>query len=74
MCTLLIGIGILRAALQLNQGHVGVYATVVRGGTIRDGDQVRLKGDDEKRLNFRLSYHEHIQEDASRSVCGSSRR
>lgn len=35
--------GILRAALQLNQGHVGVYATVVRGGTIRDGDQVRLK-------------------------------
>lgn len=35
--------GILRTALQLNQGHVGVYATVVRGGTIRDGDQVSLK-------------------------------
>ena len=35
--------GILRTALQLNQGHVGIYATVVRGGTIRDGDQVRLK-------------------------------
>jgi len=28
---------------DLNQGNVGVYATVVRGGTIRDGDQVRLK-------------------------------
>lgn len=35
--------GILRTALQLNHGHVGIYATVVQGGTIRDGDQVRLK-------------------------------
>jgi len=34
--------GILRTALQLNHGYVGVYATVVRGGTIQDGDQVRL--------------------------------
>jgi uncharacterized protein len=34
--------GILRAAAQHNQAHVGVYAAVVRGGTIRRGDQVRL--------------------------------
>ncbi len=34
--------GILRTALQQNQGNVGVYASVVRGGTIRPGDQVKL--------------------------------
>jgi len=34
--------GILRTAVQHNQGHVGVYATVVRGGTIRRGDQLTL--------------------------------
>jgi len=34
--------GILRTAVQHNQGNVGVYAAVVRGGTIRRGDRVRL--------------------------------
>ena len=34
--------GILRTAVQHNQANVGVYATVVRGGTIRRGDPVRL--------------------------------
>lgn len=34
--------GILRTAVQQNQGQVGVYAAVVRGGTIRCGDRVRL--------------------------------
>lgn len=34
--------GILRTAVQLNQGHVGVYAAVVQGGTIRRGDRVRV--------------------------------
>jgi uncharacterized protein YcbX len=34
--------GILRTAAQHNQVNVGVYAGVVRGGTIRRGDQVRL--------------------------------
>ena len=34
--------GILRTAAQHNQVNVGVYAAVVRGGTIRRGDQVRL--------------------------------
>jgi uncharacterized protein YcbX len=33
---------ILRAAVQHNRAHVGVYASVVRGGTIRRGDPVRL--------------------------------
>ncbi len=33
--------GILRAAAQHNEVNVGVYAAVVRGGTIRRGDQVR---------------------------------
>ncbi len=33
---------ILRTAVQRNQGNVGVYATVVHGGTIRAGDKVRL--------------------------------
>jgi MOSC domain-containing protein len=34
--------GILRTAVQHNQGHVGVYATVMRGGTIRRGDRLTL--------------------------------
>ena len=35
--------GILRTAAQHNQVNVGVYAAVVRGGTIRRGDRVRLE-------------------------------
>jgi uncharacterized protein YcbX len=35
--------GILRAAAQHNQVNVGVYAAVVRGGTIHRGDPVRLQ-------------------------------
>jgi uncharacterized protein YcbX len=35
-------LGILRAAAQLNQAAVGVYAAVARGGVIRVGDQVML--------------------------------
>jgi len=35
--------GILRAAIQYNQGNVGVYATVVQGGSMRCGDKVRLE-------------------------------
>jgi len=35
--------GILRTAAQHNQVNVGVYAAVVRGGTIRCGDQVRIE-------------------------------
>jgi uncharacterized protein len=34
--------GILRTAAQHNQANIGVYATVVRGGTIHRGDPVRL--------------------------------
>jgi uncharacterized protein YcbX len=34
--------GILRAAVQENQAHVGVYASVLQGGSIRRGDPVRL--------------------------------
>jgi uncharacterized protein YcbX len=34
--------GILRAAAQYNNAHVGVYAAVVHGGTIRRGDAARL--------------------------------
>jgi uncharacterized protein len=33
---------ILRTAVQHHQGQVGVYAAVVRGGTIRRGDRVRF--------------------------------
>jgi uncharacterized protein len=33
---------ILRTAVQHHQGQVGVYAAVVRGGTIHRGDRVRL--------------------------------
>jgi uncharacterized protein YcbX len=35
--------GILRTAVQDAQGHVGVYASVVRGGTLRRGDQARVE-------------------------------
>jgi uncharacterized protein YcbX len=35
-------VGILRTAVQHAQGHVGVYAAVVQGGTLRRGDAVRL--------------------------------
>ncbi len=34
--------GILRAAVRQNRAHVGVYASVLQGGTIRRGDPVRL--------------------------------
>ena len=34
--------GILRTAVRHHRANVGVYATVVRGGTIRRGDRVRL--------------------------------
>ena len=34
--------GILRTTVEHNRGNVGVYAAVVRGGTIRRGDRVRL--------------------------------
>ena len=34
--------GILRTAAQYNQVNVGVYAAVVRGGTIRRGDPIRI--------------------------------
>jgi uncharacterized protein YcbX len=35
--------GILRTAVQHNQGHVGVYAQVAHGGMVRRGDLVRLE-------------------------------
>jgi MOSC domain-containing protein len=35
--------GILRTATQRAQGHVGVYAEVMQGGTIRRGDRARLR-------------------------------
>lgn len=34
--------GILRTVVQQNQGHVGVYAIVLRGGTITRGDRARV--------------------------------
>jgi uncharacterized protein len=34
--------GILRAAAQHNEAHVGIYAEVTQGGAIRRGDTVRL--------------------------------
>ncbi len=34
--------GILRTAAQHNQANVGIYALVVRGGTVRLGDEVRV--------------------------------
>ena len=36
-------LGILRTAAQHNQSYVGVYAAVLRGGTIRCGDRVTLE-------------------------------
>jgi hypothetical protein len=33
---------ILRTAVRHNRGHIGVYASVIQGGTIRRGDVVRL--------------------------------
>ena len=38
--------GILRAAVQHNQGGVGVYASVLQGGKIRRGDAVRVENQD----------------------------
>ncbi len=35
--------GILRTAVRHGQGHVGVYARVVRGGTVRRGDAIRVE-------------------------------
>jgi uncharacterized protein YcbX len=35
--------GILRTAVQHNRGIVGVYATVVRGGTVRRGDRLQVE-------------------------------
>jgi uncharacterized protein YcbX len=35
--------GVLRTAAQHNHANVGAYAAVVRGGTIRRGDSVRLE-------------------------------
>jgi uncharacterized protein YcbX len=34
--------GILRTAVQHNQGHVGVYARVEKGGMVRRGDRIQL--------------------------------
>ncbi|MBF6560568.1 MAG: MOSC domain-containing protein [Candidatus Binataceae bacterium] len=36
-------LGILRTAAQHNQAHVGIYASVVRGGAIRSGDEIHLE-------------------------------
>jgi uncharacterized protein len=36
-------LGILRTAAQHNQAHVGIYASVVQGGTIRSGDEIRVE-------------------------------
>ncbi len=35
--------GILRTSVQHSQGNVGIYARVLRGGTLRRGDAVRLE-------------------------------
>jgi hypothetical protein len=35
--------GILKTALQHNNAHVGIYASVVQGGKIRRGDVVSLE-------------------------------
>jgi uncharacterized protein YcbX len=36
-------VGILRTAAQHNEAHVGVYASVLKGGMVRRGDAVRLQ-------------------------------
>lgn len=38
---------VLKAVVQLNKNNAGVYGTVVRTGTIRVGDPVRLIMDEE---------------------------
>jgi uncharacterized protein YcbX len=35
--------GILRTAVKHNEAHVGIYASVLKGGTIRRGDSVRVE-------------------------------
>lgn len=35
--------GILRTAVRHNSDNVGVYATILHGGTVRHGDSVRLE-------------------------------
>ena len=35
--------GILRTAVEHGQGHVGVYASVVQGGSLRRGDTLHLE-------------------------------
>ncbi len=35
--------GILRTAVQHNNAHVGIYASVISGGKIRRGDEVRIE-------------------------------
>jgi uncharacterized protein YcbX len=35
--------GILRTAARHNRVHVGVYASVLRGGTVRRGDPIRVE-------------------------------
>jgi uncharacterized protein len=35
--------GILRTAAQHNKANVGIYASVLEGGTVRRGDSVRLE-------------------------------
>jgi uncharacterized protein len=39
-------LGILRTVARYNQVNVGVYASVLRGGTIHRGDFVRLEAED----------------------------
>lgn len=34
--------GVLRTAAQFNQTNIGVYASVLRGGTIRRDDSVKI--------------------------------
>jgi MOSC domain-containing protein YiiM len=34
--------GILRTAVQQNEGNVGVYAKVIQGGTAKRGDRLQL--------------------------------
>jgi uncharacterized protein YcbX len=36
-------VGVLRTAVAHNEGNVGVYGEVVRGGRIRRGDPVRVE-------------------------------
>ena len=35
--------GVLRTAARHNDAHVGVYATVLRGGEVRRGDRVSVR-------------------------------